>query len=912
MNRYFRYLITCFSVVLFLFGCSTAKNTWLSRNTNSFTTYYNIYFNGYESYKAGIDNINQAQKDNYLQLIPMYPISNHKNATAGSAKMNIAIEKCRKCIKLKSIKAKPKKNFDKKNDPQYIAFMSKEEYNPMVLKAWLLLASAEFYKADFLGAMGTYAYIVKHFCTESDLVNEAQIGRARCFTEMGWLYEAEEALNKVSTKTTLNATVNGHYAAADANLLIKEKKYAEALPFLKTAIDDESNSFLKARFNFVLGQLSTLLDDKTTAYNAYTAVIKKGTVSEMVFAARLQRAQVAGEKTDQVLKELEKMARSPQNKNYVDAIYVAIGNTYLQDNKKDKAIENYNKAIHSKMPDSFDKMAANIKLGDLYYADKEFLKAQPCYAAAAKSIKSENDDFDRVTKRAEVLNELTGYSNTVILQDSLQAIAKLSEKERLVAIDKIIERVKKTDQDAAKALALAQQQQQLQAQQQLNNGFLPVGGQQNTATSSSWYFYNPTTVASGVAQFQQTWGTRKLEDDWRRTDKISIAENLQSAMETSSAGKDSLKTKSINDKYKPSYYIAQLPLTQSDMNKSNLMIGKSLLCMGQIYENKLEDMPTAIKTYDELYRRFGVDSLWIDACYSLYNLNAKANNMSNAEKYKNIITSNFPNTAYAAILGHPEYALHQREILLLQDSLYEASFNAYTRNDFQTVMNNYKYMSLTYPISSLMPKFAFLNALSVGKNGDQEAMKESLANLIKKYPQSDVCSTAKDILALMGQGKTVVKGGGYGNLITQQQQELEQQSNKPAPPFSAILNNLHCLLLPIVSDTIDINKVLYKVANFNFSRFVLKDFDMDVRRQATGLRFIVISDFPSFADARHYQDALAEDPALLKILREAGIMPLPISEDNLKALQLGQSFRAYREFYENTLIPAQAEGDNKK
>ena len=917
MKRQIKFVFIYISAILLFIGCTTTKNTWLTRGTNAFSTRFNVYFNGYQSYKEGIDNINKAQKDNYSQLLPMYPISIHSNASAGTGKMNTTIEKCRKAIKLRSIKVKPAKNYNKTRDPKYIAFMSKEEYNPMISQAWLLLAQAEFHKADFLGAMGTYAYIVKHFSTEADVVNEAQIGRARCFTEMGWYYEAEDALNKVGRKNTHNLVVNGHYAATSADLLLKEKKYSEATPFLKTAIDNESNNYLKNRFNFILGQLSTILGDKVAAYNAYTAVIKASPTYEMEFAARLQRAQVAGDKTDKVLKELYKMAKSPKNKEYIDRIYVVMGTIYLQENNKKKAIECYEKAINAKTPDNFDKMTANIKLGDLYYNDKIYLKAQPCYAAAARTIKSDHDDFERVTKRAEILNALAGFSNTVLLQDSLQAIAKLPEKEQLATIDKIISRIRKQEQEASKALAAAQQQQtRLQLMQNNNNGFPTMGGQQNTVTATagnnSWYFYNTATVASGITQFQQIWGSRKLEDDWRRTDKTSIAQNLETVTQAGAAQTDSAKIKAENDKYKPTFYLAQLPLTPEAIAKSNLLIGKSLLSMGQIYENKLEDEPMAIVTYDELYRRFGADSLWIEAYYSLYNLNTKANKTAEAERFKNLITTKFSTTKYAETLMHPEYALHQKEILLLQDSLYETTFAAYTRNEYQTVMNNYRYVNTTYPLASLMPKFSLLNALSIGKNGDTQAMKESLTELIKKYPESDVCSTAKDLLALLGQGKTVTKGSSYGSLIAQQKQELEQKANNDAPQFTATLNNRHFLLLPVTEDTININRLLYKVASYNFNRFVLKDFDIEIRKQATNLRFIIVAEFPAFGDAHHYQNGLAEDAALTKALNEANVRPVVVSEENLKALQLGQHFSDYLDFYQNTLIPAQAALESKQ
>lgn len=915
MKRYKKYLLFSFVAIITLASCTTQKNTWLTRGSAAFTTRYNIYFNATQAFNAGTDAINNAQKDNYSQLLPMYPISVHSNADAGRAKMDIVIEKCRKAIKLKSIKVKPKKNPARKKDPAYIAFMNKEEYNPMVLRSWNLLAQAEFYKTDFLGAIGTYAYILNHFGTELTLTDEAQIGRARSFAEMGWNYEAEDALNKVSTKSSLNKKVNGLYAAATADLFIKEKRYPEAILYLKTAADNESNRFLQARFYFILGQLSTRYGDKETAFDAFTGAIRASKTYGMELAARLQRAQVTGNNIEKVMAELKKMAKAPRNKEYVDQIYVVIGNIYLNNNQQDKAIESYLAVINSKNPDSPDKMTANIRLGDFYYSTRKYLKAQPYYATAAKQIKSDNDDLDRVTKRADVLNELAGYSNTVHLQDSLQHLAKLPEKERLEAINKLIANIKLAEQAA---LAAKQKEMQQFMQQGNNRNLTPGGFGQNTGnsttttSSNSWYFYNPNTVQSGIAQFQQTWGNRKLEDDWRRADKSNISNDLQSVAQNNAATGGTTKegAKKLEDKYDPAFYLAQLPSTPADFAKSNGQISKSLFNMGQLYEYKLTEDSLALAAYAELYRRFGVDSLWIEAYYSMYKLNEKAGRSAEAQIYKNLITAKFPSTTYGQMLSFPDYAERQRELSLWQDSLYEKTFMAYTRNEFQTVIDNYQRLNSNYPFASLMPKFALLNALSVGKNGDQDAMRTKMEDIVKKYPQSDVAGTVKDMLALLGQGKMVAKGGTYGDLMTKQQASLEQQANQPAPAFTVALNSSHYVLLPVISDTLNINRLVFNIASYNFNSFVLKDFDLEVK-YLSPLKAVLISDFPTFGDARYYMSSLSEVPALSKTLTADGIRPVAISDDNLKAILAGQTFSDYLKFYQGTLIPAQAAEDAK-
>ena len=53
-----------------------------------------------------------------------------------------------------------------------------------------------------------------------------------------------------------------------------------------------------------------------------------------------------------------------------------------------------------------------------------------------------------------------------------------------------------------------------------NNSKTPTAFQINN--DKSWYFYNTATKNAGRTAFQQLWGNRKLEDDWRRRNKSSF------------------------------------------------------------------------------------------------------------------------------------------------------------------------------------------------------------------------------------------------------------------------------------------------------------------------------------------------------------------------------------------------------
>ncbi len=151
----------------------------MSRNYQALNTRYNVYFNGMNSYIEGIKNIQRANKEDYSMVIPMYPISHHSNTNSASSNMDLTIEKCRKAIKLHSIKIKPEKDYKKANLPEYKLWYNQQEFNPALNEAWLLLGKAEFHKGDFLGSVGTFSYIVRHYTTDKNIEATCQLWIAR-------------------------------------------------------------------------------------------------------------------------------------------------------------------------------------------------------------------------------------------------------------------------------------------------------------------------------------------------------------------------------------------------------------------------------------------------------------------------------------------------------------------------------------------------------------------------------------------------------------------------------------------------------------------------------------------------------------------------------------------------------------
>ncbi len=130
--------------------------------------------------------------------------------------------------------------------------------------------------------------------------------------------------------------------------------------------------------------------------------------------------------------------------------------------------------------------------------------------------------------------------------------------------------------------------------------------------------------------------------------------------------------------------------------------------------------------------------------FLLYRYFAKTSEKQKSDEYRAKLNKQFPDNKYAKILSQPDYEEKLLKMNLLQDSIYAKTYDAYLANNYQQVFQNYAYMEKFFPASSLMPKFLFLQSLSIAKTEKPEVFKQSLEQLLIKYPESDVSPMAKD------------------------------------------------------------------------------------------------------------------------------------------------------------------------
>ena len=750
--------------------------------------------------------------------------------------------------------------------------------------------------------------------------------QARCYSEMDWFYEAEDILGKLNTNGIPKKNLN-QYAAVYADYLVKNKQFEEAVPYFKTAIKAEKNRRQRSRMKYLLGQIYTELEQNGLAYQMFGQVIKANPPYELEFAARIRQTEVfTGGNYQKVVKKLQRMAKSEKNKDLLDQVYYALGNLYLSREDTLNAIKNYELGVEKSTQNGLDKAICQIKLGDLYFQQRNYVKAQPNFSGALAGIQKEYKDYERVSKLSAVLDELVVHVEAVHLQDSLQTLAKMPEAERLAVIDKIIEQVKKEEEEAKK---LAEKEAYLAEQEAKGTGIdrpgtetggivLPTAG-----GGSGFYFYNPQTVAQGKTAFQRKWGRRTLEDHWRRrkkemstfnenteeqTQQAVEGENVAQADQAAESLESGLEPVAADDPKTREYYIQQLPMTPEDVEASNLIIEDGLYNMAMIYKDKLEDIPLAIEAFEELERRFPQTKYLLESYYQVYLMALRAGNETVATTYKNKLMTAFPESDYTVAISDPNYAYNIRMMDVVQDSIYQQTYSSYLAEDTTAVRRNYRYVSEKYPLADLMPKFMFLDALTYVQAGDAEGFKAALKALVEKYPSADVTELAGEMLKGVLRGRMLVQGGIKGmtwNLRFGLGEDGTLSAADSARVFTAEPNTPYRMLLMFPTGTIDRNQLLFAVAAYNFANFMVKEFDLSFE-EAGPMSMLTIKGFYSVDEALHYYKMIYGADGYGTSL-DKNVAILPISDDNYETLMRGKTLDEYILFFQENFGEAAPE-----
>ncbi len=873
--------------LLFILGivsCSVEKNTSLTRNYHDLVSHYNVYFNGKESYKKGIEKANNSIRNDYNHMLYVFLFEDEGVQSSVSGDMKRAIDKATKVITFHSITAKPKVKKGNQSAKDR-AFYEKNEYNKWVDDSYMLMGKAYMYQGNFFLASETFKHVMVTFPRE-DIRYLAMIWLSRAYIMIDEDREAERILITLADEDNLPEDYLAAYYSTRTQLHIQKEDYQQAAEQLELALDQKGvKEDDKIRFTYILGQLYEETGQNSLALEKYKRVTRHNPTYEMAFNARVSMAEVyeSGEQSSEDLKKLlRKMLKDSKNLEYKDQIYYALGNIAMEEGEREEAIQYYQLSVSTSIQNQYQKGYSSLILAEIYYETPDYILSAAYYDSAVSFLNTDYPGYSGLASLSASLSDLVYNYNTYEMEDSLQMLAALPEKQRLSIIDGIIEEVRKEEEEARLA------EQQAKQDQAFNQSML-YGDNQSTGTSGeqtggTWYFYNLTAKSFGQPEFRMKWGERTLEDDWRRKSKGTLSQfdgDQGSEGDTLNGGGNI----PVLDNKSREYYLVSIPLTDSAMALSNNRLEDALFNMGVIYKENLLDYDEAIKAFKELISRYPESEYGPSAHYYMYELCNNTQKPSEAQYYARQLSLLYPESHYAMLLNNPNYLQELQEEEMKVVRYYESVFNQYKEHNYSEVVAMADRAFELYADDPLIPKYQYIRALSLGAMEGKEAMKVALDTLILRYPATEESIQAQEIIAYM-----------YVEFPEIMEADLAADAEMV---YTAIDSTQEHYFILAIHSSQNVNQVSFDLLNYNLDNYNQYDLSIDQIDMLDSYHSLVVSRFNNAEGASRYlQDILLNGESVLGQLERSQYRIMIISGDNFEVLSERKELVPYYLFYQ--------------
>ncbi|MDF1573955.1 MAG: tetratricopeptide repeat protein [Bacteroidales bacterium] len=876
-----------------LVSCSVEKNTSLSRNYHNLTSHYNVYFNGYESYKQGIDKANKSIQNNYNQILDLFLYENESVHSAASGDMKRAIDKATKVITVHSITAKPKVQPGNQSARDR-AFYDKNEYNKWADDSYLLMGKAYMHQGEFFLAAEAFNHILVTFPDE-EIRYLAMIWLSRAYLMIDEEREAERILTALLDEAILPREYLSAYYTTRAQLHLKNQEYSAAAGQLELALGQRGVSREdKIRYTYILAQLYASSAQNNLALEKYKRVTRYNPPYEMAFNARVSMAEVfeSGEVGSADLKKLlGKMLKDSKNLEYQDQIYFALGNISMEEGDREKAIEYYRLSVSASLQNQYQKGYSSLTLAEIFYEEPDYLQSAAYYDSAVTFLDRDYPGYAGLASLSASLDNLVYNVSSYELEDSVQMLAALPDEQRLAVIDGIIEELRKQEEEERLAEQEAMQEQAFNQSMLYGNDQRSGGrfNQPGVQTGGQWYFYNLNAKSFGQPEFRMKWGERVLEDNWRRKSKRTQSEmNPEQGAEADTllgnGGTPVLDNKSRE------FYLINIPLTDSAKELSHQRLEEALYNMGVIYKEQLLDYEEALAVFKELIRRYPDTENGPSVYYYLYELSNNLQKPTEAQFYANQLSLSYPDSHFAKLLNNPNYPAELQEEEMRVVRFYEGIYRLYQEKDYGGVIAGADSALVLFEEDPLLPKFKYIRAMALGAVGGKEVMKVALDSLIAQHPSAEESLQAREIVEYM---------------YVEFPEIMEADQAAEAEEVYGAIDSAgeHYVLLAVHSSQ-NVNQVSFDLLNHNLDYYNQYDLSIEQVQMADSYIVLLVKPFLNAeAASRYLADIEKNREVILKGIAFPQYRMMIISRDNFEILSEKKELVPYYLFFQKHYYP---------
>lgn len=689
---------------LLLTGCALEKETGFNRTMQNITAHYNIVFNANELLRQKQDIYAASYIDNYNEILNVYqdlapPVKTDKELDAVIMKAN-----------------------------NVIAIKEQSHY---IGDAYLILGKANHLYGNYFNAVEFFNYTIRSFKTRADLLQEARAWEVRSLLYLNNRKEAKLVLDSAFINLNPKKSITADIYADAMQYDIDTKNFIDAEAEAKKAIAATHLKTQRLRWIFILAQIQEQNHELQDAVFNYTRIVQSNASFEMAFNADLNRVRIDDARQGNKLSRMDrlrKMLKNDNNKEFIDQIYYQIAQLYLAQNNIDKAIENLKLSIRRSLRNQNQKGLSYLLLADINFKYKsDFVTAKKFYDSTLLNLSTTYPDYALIQKKSNNLQILASRLLIIGREDTLQMLAKLSEKDRAAKIDELVN-------------TRVQQQKILDASYAsvnlLSNTKPGTNGASSTGNAvSTFYFYNASSISQGYSDFKRVWGDRRLEDNWRRSKHTGgdLTAVVKLPNDADVASKFSTnKDNSVGNSYRQDL-LKNIPLTPFQMDQSNTRVYNAYMDIGNFYRDILEDKKEAIAAYEILITRFPSDPNKPAIYYNLYRLYADIDK-AKSDYYKNLLLNNYANSIYAKVILDPDYSKRMDDKDLEFKSFYNQVYDLYASRQYAEVIKRADALLKQYPDNQLSAQLAYLRAIAAGHQETLEPLKRELLQITASYP----------------------------------------------------------------------------------------------------------------------------------------------------------------------------------
>ncbi|MFY0599192.1 MAG: methyltransferase [Cyclobacteriaceae bacterium] len=720
MNTIFKYLSFFIFLIASNLGFAQVSGP-ISAGYHNTTARYNAYFIANERMKEIESQIYDQYQWNYNKILPIYA---QFDSTVSRSLETLTED----CIQKASI-AIQRHEGSKWEDDSYV-----------------LVGKSRFYASEFPDAIVTYRYVYKNG-EDDNARHEAIINLIRAFVESNEMnnaisasdYLKKEKLNKKNEFDLYLVRAYMYQKRGDNNQMVHNLVKAEELM-------PRSND--KARIQFIIGQVYQELGFDAEAYKFYDASLRSNPTYELSFYTKLNIGQVTqltkNSDVKKVRKYFKKLLRDPKNLEYQDKIYYEMAGFEYKNGNLNEAIDFYKLSAEKSVKNNRQKAYSYWKLGLIYYDSlKNFQLAKNYYDSTITVMPVDEDEYEAIKYRQEVLSEFVEHITTVQVNDSLIALSYLPEDSSYAIARRKVELEFEEEKQRKKRAKEKARREQLATSFDQQGGDLISA---NLQSGDTWYFYNPTVLGRGASEFRRVWGIRPLEDNWRRSIKaggITIKEANDEEAENEEESEDEVESR-LNEEVEK--LLANIPKTESDIQKLLGEIEIALYNLGSIYNFKLNEKENSISSFEQLLSRYSETEYRPEVLYQLYLLYGQLSQEDFSNDRANQLKSQFPESIYAKLVDNPNYREESNAATEHLKEAYSSAYKFYSNSQYKEAKYVLDSSLLVYPENDYSDNLKLLQVMATGMLEGLYKYQYELNNFIKLYPESDVVDYANVLL----------------------------------------------------------------------------------------------------------------------------------------------------------------------